>query len=123
MGQPRPDLRLNPGSTLAQGIDTPITVSSPDQINLCRPFQGRMIRGSKVPSGKSSHALATASGLVQGLMIPGFKVPSGNSVPPSAATNGSFHTLDNPYGSPIDMDLDRWTAPVSRCYACGSALK
>lgn len=131
VGQPHPDLRLNSGSTLAQGLDTPITVSSPDQIRMCRPFQSGTLPGSKVPSGKSSHALATANGPVQGLMIPGFKVPARNSVPPSPATNesfvagGSFHTLDNPYGSPMDVDVDlnRWTAPVSVCHACGTALK
>jgi hypothetical protein len=125
VGQPHPDLRLNSGSTLAQGLNTPITVSSPNQIRMCRPFQSGIFPGSKVPSGKSSHALATANGPVQGLMIPGFNVPAGNSVPPSPATNGSFHTLDNPYGSTMDVDVDlnRWTAPVSVCHACGTALK
>jgi hypothetical protein len=97
VGQTRLELKLNSGSTLAQGLSTPIIVSSLDQINLCRPSQSWIILGSKVPSG--------------------------NSVPPSAATNGPFHTLDNLYGSPMDMDLDRWTAPVSVCHACGSALK
>jgi hypothetical protein len=127
MGQPRPDLMLNSGSTSARGFTTPITVSNPDQISisLFRPCQGRTIPGSKAPSGNSSHALATANGPVQALMIPDFKVPGGNSVPPSPATNGSFHTLDNPYGSPMDVDVDlnRWTAPVSVCHACGSAFK
>jgi hypothetical protein len=123
VGQPRPDLMLKPGATLARGLNTPITVSSPDQIRMCRPFQSGIIPGSKVPSGNPSHALATTNGPVQGLMIPGFKVPGGNSVPPSTATNGKFHTLDNPYGSPMDIDPDRWTAPVSVCHACGSALK
>ncbi len=101
-GQPRPDLMLKSGSTLARGLSTPITVSSPDRFNLCRAFsyysQSRMIPKCKV---RSSERITSFHENV-------------------AADHGS---LDNTYCYPTDMDLDRWTAPVPVYHACGSALK
>ena len=84
-----------------------------------------MISGSKGPSGISTHGhrLAIANRSLEGPMTPGFKVPGGSSVGPLAATNGPFRTPYNPFGFPVKLDPDPWTAPVSVCHTCGSTLK
>jgi hypothetical protein len=121
-GQPRPGLNIKPTS-FAGGHTTHTIESSPDQIGPKR-LQNRLTPCPGVPGGGPFPKFATASGTpVQSRMVPGSEVPSGNSFPKLVAANGTCHNGYQTVVVPLELDQDPWTAPVSVCHACGSAIK
>lgn len=117
---------LNTEPTFSAGDKaTPTTQSSPDQVQSDRLLQGGLIPGSKVPNSGPLPGLAYPRGtLVQSRMIPGCKVPNEKFPPKFAATNGTYPSTDFQSSNfPVQLNQDHWTAPVSVCHACGSAIK